>query len=338
MSKQKIFVLVPKGNSGGHESLHQMVAILNDNGQNAYVYYPEQKDSPVVPEKFRKYHVKIAREIEDTSENILVVSELCTNYLYLYKKIGKVIWWLSWNFYAENEKWMNRGVFDRILHGELKSAARYMKKCMTGMGRVFSFQEDTNDIFHFYNCEYIRKNLEERGVKNENMTYLCGPISEHYFVHKFNREKENILVYNPAKGLEYTKKILELVKEKRPELEIVAIKNMTPEEIVTLLGRAKVYIDFGYFPGPERIPREAVTMKCNILTSTEGSAANDEDVKIPRTHKFDIHVTKKEVIVEAVFELMDHYEKYVSDYDAYREKVVQQRNLLSETILKHFAG
>lgn len=214
MSYKKIFVLVPSGSSGGHESLHQMVSILNENGQDAYVYYSEQKENPKIPEKFKKYTIKVAENIEDNSENILVVSELCTNYLYLYKRIKKVIWWLSWNFYAENEKWMNRGVFDRIVHGEWKSAARFMKKRLTGMGKVFSFQKDTNDIFHFYNCEYVRKNLEERGVQKENMCYLCGPISEQYFTKEIHVEKEDILVYNPAKGYEYTKEILETCKER----------------------------------------------------------------------------------------------------------------------------
>lgn len=336
MEDQKIFVLIPSGTSGGHESLHQMVSILNDHGADAYVYYPDQEDAAEVPEKFKKYNVKIAENIEDVAENILVVSELCTNHLYRYKNIQKVIWWLSWNFYAENEKWMNRGVMDRIIHGEWKSAARLMKKRALGMGKVFSFGEDKNDIFHFFNCEYIKENLQKRGVEEENMMYLCGPISEHYFTAKKDRKKEAVLVYNPAKGLAYTNSILEMVRQQRPELEIVPIKNMTPEQIVQLLARAKVYIDFGYFPGPERIPREAVTMRCNIITSTEGSAGNDEDVKIPRVHKFDINTANKQDIVNAIFDRMDHYERYVSDYDVYREKVLQQRTLLEKNILQHF--
>lgn len=334
--QKKIYVLVPDGTSGGHESLHQMVSILNDNGRDAFVFYPDQDGAGAIPEKFRSYHIKVASEIEDNEENTLVVSDLCTNYLYQYKHIQKVIWWLAWDFYEANAAWLNRGVMERLKHGELKGAAQILKRRVQGTATVFSFKEDKNEIFHFYNCEYIRNHLLSRGVREENMMYLCGPISEHYFSDHEKVVKEDIIAYNPAKGFEYTEQIINLIKKQRPEVEIVAIKGMTPNQIVDLLNRAKVYIDFGFFPGPERIPREAVTMMCNIITSTDGAAANDEDVKISKELKFDKQTADKQVIVDAILERIDHYEQHVSEYDAYREKVAKQRELLSENILKHF--
>ena len=41
--------------------------------------------------------------------------------------------------------------------------------------------------------------------------------------------------------------------------------NMTPEEISDLFRKVKLYVDFGNFPGPERLPKEAVYNGVNNL-------------------------------------------------------------------------
>lgn len=340
-SIKKIYVVVPGGSSGGHETLHQLVSILNNMGKQAYAYYLVNKKNPSIPEKFSDYHIKIAKVIEDKEENILIVPEIHTDYLYRFKKIRKIIWWLSWDFYlATCDKLLRRHLktFNKEkLNIWLSSAAKIIVKKIIGWDRTFQFGTDKNEIFHFYNCEYVKQELISRGVKEENTMYLCGPISDIYFSQEQELEKEDIIVYNPAKGYEYTKGIIELLKLERKDILIVPICNMTPAEIVEILKRAKVYIDFGFFPGPERIPREAVTMKCNIVTSLYGSAQNDIDVMVPRNHKFDIEIIQKEVIVKEILEMLDSYEKYVEEFEPYRKKVREQRNCIKKNIEKFFS-
>src|SRR5690606_35158466 len=120
-----------------------------------------------------------------------------------------------------------------------------------------------------------------------NMLYLCGPIGEEYFEQDTKRKK-NIIAYNPAKGFEFTSQIIKESEKRGLDIKFVPIKNLDTQDVIKLLSEAKVYIDFGYFPGPERIPREAVTLNVNIITSLSGSANNDIDVPIPRDYKFEL--------------------------------------------------
>ena len=102
---------------------------------------------------------------------------------------------------------------------------------------------------------------------------------------------------------------------------------MKPEEIVELLSTASVSMDFGHFPGPERIPREAVTCGCNIVTSRYGSAANKIDVLVPERFKIKAKRANIGQIADTVEELARNYPKYVREYDAYRKKVMEQKEL-----------
>jgi hypothetical protein len=54
-------------------------------------------------------------------------------------------------------------------------------------------------------------------------------------------KKENIVVYNPKKGLAFTQKIIKKAKD----IKFVPLINMSRDEVIKTLQKAKVYIDFG---------------------------------------------------------------------------------------------
>ena len=62
---------------------------------------------------------------------------------------------------------------------------------------------------------------------------------------------------------------------------------MTRNEIIRLLQRVKIYIDFGNHSGKDRIPRETAILKCCVMTGLRGSAKYKEDVNIPFDYKFE---------------------------------------------------
>ena len=120
-------------------------------------------------------------------------------------------------------------------------------------------------------------------------------------------------------------------------IEFVAIQNMTREQVYDTLKSAKVYIDFGYFPGPERMPREAVALYCNIITSTEGSAENDVDVPVPKEFKFNTRDKKNiSLVADLINKMIVNYYDYVKCGDAYRQKVWNQIDSFSDQINKIF--
>lgn len=329
----KVYVACPyKLTSGGPETLHQLVDKLRNNNIDAYIYYFNATIFPkgsLVAEKFKKYNIKCVTKIEDSKDNVIIIPEMNTELLYKFKNIKKGIWWLSFDFYERNIiKNRARFALGKRKLPEFLWPAMIVYFTIKNRGYKqlnFSKDKDLNKYFHFYNCEYIKELLLENKVKEERIAYLCGPIRQSFFYDStLSFEKENIVLYNPAKGLEFTEKIIKRMGAIEPNIKFTPLKNLTPQEIVELLKKAKLYIDFGFFPGPERIPREAVSCYCNIITSNLGSAKNDIDVPIPRKYKFSPIENNIDSICYAIIDNINNYNDYISDYDLYRKKVKDQ--------------
>jgi len=148
--------------------------------------------------------------------------------------------------------------------------------------------------------------------------------------------KEDIIAYNPKKGLEYTEKIISYSKKNNLGLTFKKIENMSTIEVKDLLKEAKIYIDFGFFPGPERIPREAVLEDCIIVTSKDGAAGNKVDVPIPNKYKFEKKDSNIGNIALFLEECINDYEYFINDFISYRRKVINQ-NYLFEREVKRIA-
>ena len=336
----KIYIVTyANATSGGNESLHQLCSKLNSIHLNAYIYY-YNKPTASIPLKFKNYDIKTVHTIEDSVDNMLIVPEICTPFLYKFNKIKKCIWWLSLDFYLRT---LPKYTFVNFIgsHGipKLLYPMTYIYlKCKGELDKkFFGFGEDKNQIFHFYNCEYAKMYLLEQGVKEENTLYLCGPINTDFFNQKVNiSKKENIILYNPKKGIEFTNKIISKIHEKKMDVQIIPLEKMNYDQLMSCYSKAKIYIDFGFFPGPERIPREAVTMYCNILTSTLGSAKNNVDVPIP--YEFKIHATHDNIdsIITKLINMLKNYEDDIPKFEQYRTKVLNQREVFDENIKKFF--
>lgn len=332
--------IVSTGNmvTGGPETLHQTASIYQKAGYHVKMYYinPHVMD---IPERFKKYHIEAAESIEDSEENMIIIPETLTYLLKKFKYIRVCIWWLSLDNYFKMiptkmtqwrmeehhiPRWMFPAVFSCFL--------------MIGKFRFGYYRFDDNDTyFHAYNCEYAKNFILSNGINENKTIYLCGPLNESFFEKAEqgkHTKRENIILYNPKKGMSFTKKIISEAQKQTIDAEFVPIINMTPVQITELMLKAKVYMDFGTFPGPERIPREAVTLGCNIITSKNGSAANYIDVPIPYEMKFDDKDDNIIYIVKKIKDMLENYEKYYPYYDSYRKKVKEQITDLEKNALQ----
>lgn len=68
------------------------------------------------------------------------------------------------------------------------------------------------------------------------------------------------------KGIKFTKKLI----DKSIGIKWIPIENMTTQQVKSLLGNSKVYVDFGNHPGKDRFPREAAIMGCCVITGKRG--------------------------------------------------------------------
>ncbi len=332
--------IVSRGNSdtGGPETLHQAAGKLKSKGIDTFIYYIDPK-SRKAPERFREYGVDVAMEISDNEKNVLIVPETLTYFLHSFKKIRKVIWWLSVDHFEDHK--LNYQIKMRLKARHWPSflwpvefAGFILKKKGRVRFRCYRFR-DGGKYFHFYNCEYAHQYILSHGVSEENTLYMCGPINQTFFDLGDSEEhsgRENIILYNPLKGKEFSEKVILWANERGLKAEFIAIHDMTPQEVADLMKKAKIYMDFGNFPGPERIPREAVICGCNIITSRSGSAANEIDVPIPDRLKFNAADENRDEIITTLDGMLQSYSDYYSLYDAYREKVKRQVDLFEAGI------
>lgn len=340
-SNTKIYIYSPYVKTGGPRSLHQLAFKLQSLGLNAYIVYYTKADKNQL---YEDCPVNVSLNIQDFKENIIIVPESRTGLLRKYKNVQKIIWWLSLDYYfndlsikksalltIRNKKW---SLFSFCFVWLIKC----LYKCIFNQWALKI--EDFNDLYHLYNCEYACQFLLKNNVSEKSTKYLCGPIDDLYFA--INKEdilanKTRIVTFNPAKiAPALLEKLKKAIHNKDATIELIELKNMTKEEVFSILCRTKVYVDLGFFPGPERIPREAVTLYCNVITSMEGSAANKIDVMIPDKYKFDINNLNMENLIELILDMVNNFERYTNDFDSYRLKVVIQKEIFNNNIQSIF--
>ena len=314
----KIYVLCPAYvKTGGSELLHQLVKELNANGFEAYITYfnTNDKNNSYTDEDFKKYvsSYKLVSEIEDSSDNFVIAYE-DTKVIKFSKKIKNakvVLWWLSVDNFLNMYGLINALKFYSI---------RQVINLLIG-GWIFNdFSYIRTIEFHLCQCYYAIDFLKEKGIYNTD--YLSDYISDEYLdMSEDFRNKEDIIVYNPRKGFDFTKKLI----NKAPELNFVPIQNLTTNEVKELLLKSKVYIDFGYHPGKDRLPRETAACGCCVITGKKGSAKYFEDVPINEEFKFDDDEENIDLIIEKIKKCLNDYDSEIIKYKPYRDFIKDEK-------------
>ena len=338
-----IYIVSPKKFTGGPESLHQLGQALLKHGLDVRMYYTDgfrrfkiMYNYNILDKRLSIYHIPDTKKIEDSAENILIVPEIWTGFLSDFIHIKKCIWWLSYDYFFSSTP--------RCLISQSKKTAflpswmywlplLYFKIKGSYSLPTYRFDLHGDSTYHMYNCESVNQLLYNNSIRSEQLLYLCGPLDDVYFECALSNERNNIILYNPKKGRGFTEKILSKANEIGLDAIFIPLQGMTAEQIVQLMSKAKIYMDFGPFPGPERIPREAVIMGCNIITSTLGCAANNIDVPIPKEFKYDVIDSNIESIVYKLKYMLENYIDLYHLYDEYRKKVVLQRDQFNDGVL-----
>lgn len=314
-----VYILSPaKFHTGGAELLHQLCSQMIQFGVNAKMYYMDSDnlDNPV-DNFYKKYHLDYAEEVIDDRRNIFVAYEGPTQYLYKFKNIRRVLWWLS----ADN--------YLNCLHSFIN---RQLSEILVKpLEKVFQFQNGDNDIEHWVQSEYARQFVKLNGIPDDKI-YFVGDYLNQAFLAKVENidfaQKENQVAFNPKKGFEITQILMNVA----PDINWRPIQNMTPEQVQELLAKCKVYIDFGNHPGKDRIPREAALSGCVVITGMRGSAANDVDINIPREFKFDVRTCQPgDVINKIKFSFENFDSEYYKQKD-YRRRIMEDKRRFAEEV------
>lgn len=186
-----------------------------------------------------------------------------------------------------------------------------------------AFVEFNNpNLIHFYQSTYAGDFLKNKGAKDVRI--LFDPINQDY-IDRNNFKKENVICYS-VKGQAFADSIKPLL----PEYEFVMIQGMTREQVVETLSRSKVFIDFGYHPGRDKIPRESAALMNCVITNKVGAAAFYEDIAIKDEYKFE--VLEKEPIIEKIKDCIENYDQKITDFEEFRNIIRIQNSEFKKQI------
>jgi len=322
--QEKIYVVSPYGLvTGGPDALHQMVYYLNKEGYDASIVYSDINSYKYpIPSPYRIYvdNYLLLDDIKDGKNNVLIVPETQSHLLKDYSQINKYIWWLSVDNDIVSSGFKNKikKIIEKINIKNIKKIYKLNTLKNFILHKKYEFKKDDN-IKHlcasYYAYDYVTKRC-----KNKDNVFLCiEPISK-IFLDKSKlviTDKKNIILYNPKKNFEFTKKIL----QQNLPYKFIPLKGYNQDELIRLYQYAKLYIDFGNFPGAERIPKEAVINGCCIITGKFGASAYHNDVPIKDEYKFDATDENIDSIVEKINDVMENYDEKIHEYNEYRETV-----------------
>lgn len=304
-SQHSYYVVCPAGIvSGGPELAHQFCYELNELGVKAKMFYLKTGSLlPVdmsAPEKYERYNTNPVTNQADVEreDSIVVYNESMTSYIPFYQKCRKVLWWMS---------------VDNYLKDSYKLPPEEVREYV-----------DFHLVQSRYAYDYVKNIL---GVSEENILFLSDYIHMDFYKKYFPEGfRQNMVLYNPKKGYEHVKPLIDMM----PEVEWVPLINLSEEQLIKIMQVAKVYIDLGNHPGKDRIPREAVLGGCCIITNKQGSAAFWEDVPIPEKYKFERFTEQYEDMKALILDICDNYDEHSKIFNAYRQWIAGERTRFTQ--------
>ena len=313
----KVYIICPGGvRSDGAELCHRLCSRLVRLKVNVHlVYIPIttnfDPDNPVYPE-YKQFHAPYTYDVEDIAQNILIVPETLTSFLYTLKKIRRVIWWLSVDNFFRDIAIQAVNHFNNILS--------------VPMAKFFCFQKYDEDIEHWTQSEYAKLFLKVNKVPDEKI-YHIGDYINPMLVKAHNsvdfKRKKNIIAFNAATSSKIMKKLTSSI----PKVNWVAIQDTQAKDAHKLLEDAKIYVDFGDFVSKDMMPRKAAVLGCVVVTGKKGAAANKVDINIPAEFKFDDTEENLPQIEKKIRDILADYKGAYNQQKSFLDKIIgEQKN------------
>lgn len=314
----EIYVCCP-GNlvTGGTELLHQLVDKLRKCNLSAYIsYYPFNKNF-CCPNAFKIYDTSNKTPV-DQECSLLIIPEALTRIAKHYSLLKIAVWWLSVDFYFFK-------LHENLFLDWVRNFRSYTK------GRIPL--KNMHRYIHFHQSEYARIFLAKHAISS---TFLSDYLNHtHLKSYDKNKTRLNVILYNPKKGIKITKHLISIFKN----LTFIPLENMSNIEIRQHLENAKIYIDFGFHPGKDRFPREAVMAGCCVITGLKGAAHNPIDIPINNQYKINEESRKFlynfEKIVTDIFNNFDHHSE---QFNNYRNIIKIEKKLFEQQVEKIFCS
>ena len=116
----------------------------------------------------------------------------------------------------------------------------------------------------------------------------------------------------------------------------IELKGLTTKEIIQVFQKSKVYIDFGYHPGKDKMPREAAIFENCIITNLKGSAGNKFDIPINKKFKFKQTYSDLNKINSTIDSFFDNNKENLNFFLGYKKKILKEEKEFKKQLLSIF--
>jgi hypothetical protein len=248
---------------------------------------------------------------------------LCNKYKWDQTKF--VFWWMSLDNYFPISGLTDYLKFEKLT---VRGVATRVKQLIVKKNEPLTFskiREMESRSLNVYQSSYVNHFLLNQRIYNQL------PLSDYINLDFINSKreriaKENIVLFNPTKGFETTKRIIASMKG----YVFIPLVNLNRNEVQDLFTKAKLYIDFGNHPGKDRIPREAIINDCCIIVGKNGSAKYFQDVPIKAEYKFDNE--DQENICAKIDSVLRNYDTCIDDFKYLKEAILKEKVIFEEEI------
>lgn len=334
----KIYIMAPANSfTGGPELLHQIaVSIKKIFKVNPIMFYLPQNDKNPVHEQFKKYKLNYSYSIDDQSKNLLIIPEhfMFLKYSQKFKNIRKVLWWLSLdNYFGYKFKYDYNKFFRSIIKIPFNICNFFNKitKYRFGIFTIHDYLKlfyKKSKINNFVEFQQINLHLSQSHYAYDflkkyfkNLKYLSDfqrPIIIKNYKKK-NKLKKNIICYSSKSNdfFDYLKN--------NSNFKMIKLAGYNNKQLINIFRKTKIYMDFGYHPGKDRMPREAALFGNCIITNQKGSANNNVDIPIKSKYKFSevkSNIPKINRLIEKIF---NDYKKEIKNFKFYQNIVLKEK-------------
>ncbi|MBI2345149.1 hypothetical protein HYV10_03715 [Candidatus Dependentiae bacterium] len=325
--KQIVVILPGYLISGGPENLCQIYAALKKLGYEVYCLWINPLDIPgSIIKKYEngmwylcKTDAKLVNKIYEQNYNVnyldkdiplnestlVIVPEIWTDFIYFFEDAKKAIAWLSIAY-------LNVDNYSEICNSLIKQKKLAYLDCI-----------------HLSQSPWIQKILKSWGADS----FLLGDyIANQYFIKTPEDKTGELIAFFPRKGGDLATKFI----NKHPDLDCLRLENFTQSEMIFALDASKIYIDFGCFPGKDRIPREALLRDCVIFINNQGCATDFESFPIDNYFRFSEQDVLDGTLYRKVQEVFDDYKNMKEKQLFMKNQIMEEASLFQQRIEEFF--
>lgn len=267
---KRVVIVCPVAKTGGPEAIHQLAYALTSLKLDCSIAYFGQgyqmslqngaltcgpPEPPVTVTHYDRYFPRRALNVTLDSQTLVIFPEGVAAVAARWPG-PTAVWWLSVDNAQRGDERMKDPEFVREL-----------------------FARD--DLVHLYQSVYARDYLQSQSARR--LYDLGDYTSEIFTLGPWPTVSPTPhCAYNAVKGSELAQRFF----ASHPEFNGLALRGFSKPELRAIFEQRMFYVDFGHFPGKDRLAREAAASGSIVFVNRRGAGATYEDFPLDDVFKF----------------------------------------------------